>query len=175
MKKFLSLFLTLALFASMAAGCAGPATPGRENLTDPLADIIEQIYAQHPVQIAVGTVEVDITDTEWALKGYTGLDSNDLIREATVSEAMIGSIAYSMALVRVNDAKDAQSVAQQMKEGIDPRKWICVEADDLMVAGYGDVVMLVMVSSVYAEDGLTAQAMVDAFQAVCGGELDFTI
>lgn len=175
MKKLISLTLALVLLAAMAAGCANSAPAGKENLTDPLSAIIDKIYEQHPLEIAVETMEVDITDTDWALKSYTGLDSNDQIKEVTVSEAMIGSIAYSMVLVRVNDAKDAQSVAQQMKEGIDPRKWICVEADDLLVAGYGDVVMLIMVSSVYAEYGLTAQAMVDAFQTVCGGTLDFTI
>ena len=94
---------------------------------------------------------------------------------AVVSEPMISSIAYSLVLVRVEDAKNAQSIAQQMKDGINPRKWVCVEADDLAVCGYGDVVMLIMVASDFAEDGITAQAMVDAFQSVCGGKLDFTL
>ena len=43
-----------------------------------------------------------------------------------------------------------------------------------MVAGYCDVVMLIMVGSNYAES-VTAQNMVDAFAAVCGGEVDFAI
>lgn len=88
---------------------------------------------------------------------------------------MISSIAYSLVLVRVEDAKNAQSIAQQMKDGINPQKWVCVEADDLAVCGYGDVVMLIMVASDFAGDGITAQAMVDAFQSVCGGKLDFTL
>lgn len=92
-----------------------------------------------------------------------------------VSEPMISSIAYSLVLVRVEDAKNAQSIAQQMKDGINPHKWVCVEADDLAVCGYGDVVMLIMVSSDFAGDGITAQALVDAFQSVCGGKLDFTL
>ena len=47
-----------------------------------------------------------------------------------------------------------------------------MEADDLMVAGYGDVVMLIMVSS---QNGMTAQSFIDAFQTVVGAELNFTI
>ena len=57
-----------------------------------------------------------------------------------------------------------------MKAGIDPRKWICVEADDLMIAAYGDVAMLIMVDST---NGLSAQPYVDAFAEVAGAELDF--
>lgn len=189
MKKLLALILALALFM---AGCAAgtgtetvppttaetePATtaaPEKVPLTDSLETVIENIYAQHSVEFAVGTMPVDITDTEWSLKAYTGLESNELILEAAASEAMIGAIPYSLVLVRVKDAADAQTVAQQMKAGIDPRKWICVEADDLKAAGYCDVVMLVMVGSNYAES-VTAQDMVDAFQAVCGGELDFVL
>jgi hypothetical protein len=59
-----------------------------------------------------------------------------------------------------------------MKAGIDTRKWICVEANDVLAAGYGDVVMFIMVNT---EMGLTAQSFVDAFQKVAGAELDFTI
>ena len=55
---------------------------------------------------------------------------------------------------------------------MDPRKWICVEADDMLVAGYADVVLLVMVSSA---NELTAQSYVDAFQSVVGGEADFVL
>ncbi|HIT34650.1 MAG TPA: hypothetical protein IAC31_08530 [Candidatus Faecousia intestinigallinarum] len=181
MKRTIALILAVLALGIAAAGCA-PAGGNAETtqqtnpaLTEELSVIIDNIYTQQPLEIAVSTQEVDISDTEFALKSFTGLSSNELIQEAAVSESMIGSIAYSMVLVRVKDAKDARSVAEEMKAGIDQRKWICVEADDLMVAGYGDVVMLIMVSSAFAEEGLTAQTMVDAFAAVCGGTLDFTI
>ena len=42
----------------------------------------------------------------------------------------------------------------------------------MLVAGCGDVVMLIMLAS---EDGMTAQSFVDAFQSVAGRELDFVI
>ena len=59
-----------------------------------------------------------------------------------------------------------------MQSGIDPRKWICVEADDMMLAGSGDIVMLSMVSS---GSELTAQSYVDAFAKAVGADPDFTL
>lgn len=168
MKKLTAIVLAILMLGLCACSDQAKKAP----LTDSLEQIIDNIYAQQPVEFFVGTMPVDITDTEWSLKSFTGLDNADLITEAAASEAMIGSIPYSLVLVRVKDAANAKTVAQQMKDGIDQRKWICVEADDLLVSGYCDVVMLVMVSS--ASD-LTAQAMTDAFAKVCGGELDFTI
>lgn len=95
-----------------------------------------------------------------------------MLTEACAYESMVGSIAFSLVLVRVNDAANAETVGQQMKDGIDPRKWICVEANDLQVVGCGDVVMLIMLDSSL---GVTSQNFVDAFQTVCGGELDFVL
>jgi hypothetical protein len=47
-----------------------------------------------------------------------------------------------------------------------------VEADDLKVAGFGDVVMLIMLNS---DSGMTAQSFVDAFSKVAGFEPAFVI
>jgi len=59
-----------------------------------------------------------------------------------------------------------------MKDNIDPRKWICVGADEIMAAGYSDTVLFIMLDS---QMGLSAQSYVDAFAQVAGAELDFTI
>ena len=75
-------------------------------------------------------------------------------------------------LVRVSDAAKAEQVARDMKANIDPRKWICVQADQVMLAGYGDVVMFIMLDSGL---GKTAQSYVDAFEKVCGNKPDFTL
>ncbi len=138
-----------------------------------LSDIIDKIYEQKKLDLALATTKLDITDLD-VLKYSTGLSDASMVKEAAVSEAMISSMAYSLALVRVNDSKDAKTVAQQMLDGIDQRKWICVAADDLKVAGGGDVVMLIMVADSLA-DTVTAQQLVDEFKAVCGGKLDFTL
>lgn len=186
MKKLISILLAATMLIGLLAACGSQSntqTSGSgSNGTDisgsanevkgpegDLSSIIDNIYKEKAPGLAVGTVSVDVADAE-KLKYYTGLDSADKIKEASVSEAMIGSQAYSLVLVRVNKSEDAEDVAKTMKEGIDQRKWICVEADDLRAVACGDVVMLMMVSSTFA-DTVTAEHMVDAFKTVCGGTL----
>ena len=83
----------------------------------------------------------------------------------------MGSQAYSLAVVRVKDAADAAATAQAMADGIDQRKWICVEADTLRVMTKGPVVVLFMVDSRLA-DTVTIDDIEKAFTTVCGGSPD---
>ena len=142
--------------------------PAAKAPTGSPAEIIEQIYAKHPVtDLPLGTMELDINDADM-LKMFTGLSSADRIEAVAVSETMMGSQAYSLVVVKAKSASDAETVLEEMVNGIDQRKWICVEADDLSAAHTGNVVVLMMVSSEYAEM-VTSADMIDAFSAVCGG------
>ena len=194
MKKFVCLCLALALVLSLAAcGTKKPVETTAPETTAPettapettapaaeveltMEELLNKIIEERPVEFFGGVIPIDLTDTSedglWALKSYTGLDDASMLKEAAAFEPMMGSLAFSMVTVRLNQASDAKAVAEGMKSGIDPRKWICVEADDLLVAGYGDVVMLIMVSTT---GDLTAQSFVDAFQTVVGGTCDFVI
>ena len=178
MKKFAAMMLALAMLFSFAA-CGGKTTAPTTAPTEAtvkvegtMEELLNKVVEINPVEFMGGTMPIDLTDTSedglWAVKYYTGLDNADSITEAAFFEPMMGSIAFSMVAVRVAEGADAKTVAEGMKNGIDTRKWICVEADDLMVAGYGDVVMLIMVAS---DSGLTAQSFVDAFGQVVGGEV----
>ena len=157
--------------ATEAPATEAPETeaPAVEADTTTLEGIITAITTVNPVEFMGGMVGLDLTDTSeeglWSLKAFTGLDNADLITEAMAFEPMMGSIPYSLVLVRAADAANAEAVADAMKAGIDQRKWICVEADDLLVTACGDVVMLIMVGS---DTGLTAQSYVDAFASVMG-------
>lgn len=189
MKKILALILALSL--CLLAGCRGngpstsstnasnPSTGGTPTSgTNALAgmtlyQIIDAIYEKDPVELSLGNIDVDLSDP-YAVQSYLGLDSADQIKEAVASESMFGAQAYSMVLCRVKDAAQAKSVAQAMRDGIDQRKWVCVHADDLKVSVSGDVVMLIMLSSEYA-DTATAQSLTDAFRKVAGGTLSAEI
>ena len=138
-----------------------------------LFPIIQQIYEIKTPDLALGDIPVDLTNLD-SVKYYTGLTDVSKVKEIAVSEAMIGSQAYSLVLVQVNQAKDDESIANEMLEGIDQRKWICVEANDLQVVAQEDIVMLFMVSS-QLEDVVTSKQIVDAFKEVRGGELDIEL
>jgi len=179
MKKMISMLLALTMVFCLAA-CGGNNTPATEAPTEAPAvkvegtmeELLNKVIEIQPVEFMGGAMPLDLTDTsedgKWMVKNYTGLDSADAITEAAFYEPMMGSIPYSMVMVRAAEGADVAAVAEGMKNGIDPRKWICVEADDLQVVSYGDVVMLIMVGS---DTGMTSQSFVDAFSQVCGGEV----
>ena len=179
MKKIVAIVLALSLVLSLAA-CGGKKTQETEapalKVEGTMEELLNKTIEQRPVEFMGGVIPVDLTDSSedglWALKSYTGLDDAAKITEAAAFEPMMGSMAFSMVMVRTAEGADSKAVAESMKSGIDPRKWICVEADDLKVAGFGDVVMLIMVNS---DSGMTAQSFVDAFSTVAGFQPEFVM
>ena len=179
MKKFVSVLLALCLVLSLAA-CGGKKTEATEapamKVEGTMEELLNKTIEQRPVEFMGGVIPVDLTDSSedglWALKSYTGLDDAAKITEAAAFEPMMGSLAFSMVLVRTAEGADSKAVAEAMKANINPRKWVCVEADDLKVAGFGDVVMLIMVNS---DSGMTAQSFVDAFAKIAGFDPAFVI
>lgn len=187
MKKLFAILLVAVLLSSMTAcSCDNNSVPTTEAteaaggvqvaLSGTMEENVNKLMQANPAEFMGGMMPIDLKDTSeeglWALKSYTGLDSAKDITDAAAYEPMTGAQAFSLVMVRVAEGANAKDVAQQMKENIDPRKWICAMADQVMVAGYGDVVMFIMVDT---DLGKTAQSYVDAFATLCGGKLDFTI
>lgn len=183
MKRLICALLALTMCATGLTGCRRnqPDETTAPTLTTPtsvladkmLDEIVEMIYEKHPMELSLITVDVALDDS-YAVQSYLGLDSSDGIAKAVASESGFGSQAYSLVLCRVKDPANAQSIARQMFQGIDRRKWICVEADDLMVSTYGDLVLLVMIDSAYA-DVATAQQLTDAFADVSAMKADLIL
>ena len=178
MKKFFAMMMALAMLLSFAA-CGGttaePTTAPTEaaaKVEGTMEELLNKVVEINPVEFMGGTVPIDLNDTSedglWNIKYNTGLDSAEGLTDAAMFGPMMGSMAFSMVMVRTAEGTDVKAIAEGMKNGIDPRKWICVEADDLQVVSYGDVVMLIMVDST---SGLTSQSFVDAFAQVCGGSV----
>ena len=174
MKKLIALILVVAMAASLVA--CGNKTAQKAPLEGTMEDNAMKVMEIAPVEFMGGIIPVDLNDTsedgKWAVTYFTGLSDAAKITDVAVYESMMGSQAFSLVMVRTAEGADPKAVAEEMKSGIDPRKWICVGADEIMAAGYGDTVMFIMVDS---QLGLKAQSYVDAFAQVAGGELDFTI
>ena len=169
MKKMISMLLVLAMALSLVA-CGNNNAPAAEaqSLTGTMEELTNKIAELQPAEFMGGTMPIDVTDTSedglWFLTSNTGLANADSVTDAATYGPMIGSIPFCLSLVRVKEGADVAAVAGEMKANIYTRKWVCVEADDLQVVSFGDVVMLIMVGS---DTGLTSQAYVDAFQKVC--------
>jgi hypothetical protein len=54
--------------------------------------------------------------------------------------------AYSLCLVRVKDGADIEKMKTDIKDNVDPMKWICVGVDpqNVIVDNIGDVIFLLM-------------------------------
>ncbi len=139
MKKMLALIIA-AVFALTAAACAsGGDAGGIDTSTVPLSDVMEDILADVDDLPMVGDVEVDDSNFEYYLfiQPIEGA-------EALASEAMIGSVAHSVVLLRVPDGTDAADVAADIEANANPRKWICVEAEKVEVVQHGSLILLCM-------------------------------
>ena len=174
MKKIIAFVLVAVMAMSMIA--CGNKAADKAPLEGTMEENVMKVMEIAPVEFMGGIMPVDLGDTsedgKWALSYFTGLQSADSVTDVAVYEPMMGSQAFSLVMVRTAEGADPKAVAEEMKSNIDPRKWICVGADEIMAAGYGDTVMFIMLDS---QLGLSAQSYVDAFQQVAGAELDFTI
>ena len=130
--------------------------------TEDMKGLIDQMYQGLETFPSVMTNVVDIADQN-AVTNATGLISTDKIDAVVVSEPMISSQAYSAVLVKVKDAKDADSIAKEMNEKVDARKWICVAAEKIYSTSSGNIVCLVMSSEEMAKP------VYDKFKELAGG------
>lgn len=178
MKKNISFIIILVMIMSIFAGCAGKDkepnkgndnTDGQETKVE-FSEAIAKIYGIKDSGLSLADIPVNMQDMD-AVKYNTGLTDVSKVKAIAVSEPMMSSQAYSLVLLQLKNAADAEVVATEMLAGIDQRKWICVDADDLQIVAKGDVIMLIMVSS-DLEDTVTSQEMVDAFKKVYGDKLD---
>ncbi len=168
MKKF-TLILLAAILLLECAGCVQKSTP-KATLEGTTGEIMDKLYATHtPVDLYLETRELDISDAD-GVRHNLGLENGEALSQCSLSEPMMGSQAYSLAIVRVKDGADTEKEAKEIYDNVNMRKWICVEADVKTVAYYGDVIMMYMVNSEFT-DVPTAQSIQDAFRTVCGGEI----
>ena len=138
-----------------------------------LPDLINAIYANHSVDLSLSDpTAVDLSNSD-QISYYLGLTDASKLKEAYYSEALIGSQAYSLVVVRANSAKDAASVAQSMFDGINQNKWICVTANAVAAGAYGDTAMLVMANTDLGET-LTTDLRA-AYASAVGGALDVSL
>lgn len=175
MQKLLLIILSLVLLFNITACRAEEANPGQTEettktveTTNPpdsedaetggdetvktdqgLLDILDQIYATADVSdqfkdfIANGLQTSPITkeNSEYHL-GKAGIE----FESAIISEPIMSTSAYALALIRVKEGADIEKTKTEIKENANPQKWICVGVDpgNIIVDSVGDVIILIM-------------------------------
>ena len=134
MKKIvLSLLIFMAVI--LLTGCSS------KNVEGSLEDIMTKVYENVPEdERPMMLSNIEITDEN--IESYLGTKIE--YKEAIASESMTGSIAHSVVLVRVKDNANVDKIMKEIKENVDPRKWICVEAENVIVKNKGDLIILIM-------------------------------
>ena len=181
MKKLIALLLALTLVFSMAACGSKGETPAPDGNTantetnDTSTDDTSKEEETNPIdEMDLTTVMEDILKdvenlpmyeiselTEENFEFMTFIPYEDGY-EAVSADALIGSIAHSVVLVRVPDGADAAQVASDIEANANPNKWVCVGAEATHVRQHGNTILLVM-SSVD-----TANAILVNFDSLAG-------
>ena len=144
MKKIIGFMLLMVITLSLV-GC------GQKNIEGNLSDLMDQIYAEVPEdKIPIFLEKTEITEEN--VENFLG--SKDIeFEEALVSEPGISSIAHSVILVRTKKGADVEKVKAQIKESINPRKWVCVwvEDEDVIIDNKGNLIVVIMTNDISEE------------------------
>ena len=138
MKKFKNILgiLGVLVISLLLVGCGS-----EKNIEGDLTSLVDKLYEgikEEDRPMLMTTTLDDETLESFAF--VKGID----YKEAVVSEPPMSSIPHSVVLIRLNDAKDASKVVADIKANANPRKWFCVEAENVVVKSRGDLVILIM-------------------------------
>ncbi len=141
MKKIIAMLLAALMLLSLAACGSEETVLNTEYTAEELMNmVVEQV--EIPFMAMANPVQVSSEDSAYFL-GLT--DSKALVEvEAVVYEAMVSALAFSASMVKLVDTADAETVKNEILNGVDMRKWICVEAEKLIVVDNGQYVLMVM-------------------------------
>lgn len=151
MKK-LSIFLMIITSLFLVTGCnakneetKNDKTNKNENIEGSLEDLMTKVYKDIPEDERPMMLMNTVVDEE-TVEYYLGTADIEY-EEALASESGVGSIAHSVVLVRTKKNADIESIKKTIKDSVNPRKWICVEAEEVIVESRGDLIILIMSSS----------------------------
>lgn len=136
------------MFKKIILGCLACVTLfsltgcGEKQVEGTLEEIMTKVYADIPEdERPMLLTNIKISDEN--IENYLGTKDIDY-KEAMASESAAGSIPHSVVLVRMNDGANIEEAKKKIEENANPRKWICVEAEDVVVKNKGNLIILIM-------------------------------
>mgnify|MGYP004642825713 CR=1 FL=1 len=123
MKKKISLVLLVIMVTLLCSACGKK----EENIKGNLPDLMNKLYENLDGFSTENLQQVAFTKDE---QEYFIGDVSFDYKEALASEPVMSSVAHSVVLIRLNSAKDAEKAKKEIKEKVNPRKWICVEVEE---------------------------------------------
>ena len=128
------------------------------NLEGSCADILQEIYDTATTDDDFFSYTSDYENTEITadleemVLGTTEIDYTDSVYSAP----MMSSIAYQCVVLRVSEDQDVDAAKELLEANANPRKWVCVEAESVVVENVGDVILFIMADQDVADAAKTA-------------------
>lgn len=137
MKRIFKFGCLVLLMLLTLTGCGSK----EKNLSYSASEIIDKLYVgvNEDDLPALITKEVPTDMIEYTI-GTKDIDYKEIV----ASEPVIGAMAYSIVVVKLNEGADVEAAKKLIKEKVDPRKWVCVDAEIVTVDNIGDTILLVM-------------------------------
>ncbi len=138
MIKFKKIGLILLIGMLSLTGCSNKS----QNIEGSLEEIMTKLYegiSEEELPMALTNIEI----TNENVENYLG--TNDIeFESALASESMVGSIAHSVILIRAKENQDIEALKAKIEANINPNKWICVTAENVIVKNKGNLILVVM-------------------------------
>ncbi len=135
-QKCITIIFTTALLVCTGCQMKDPA------LSDSLQTIMDKLYKDIPEdQLPMALEDVQLNEDNEAY--FLGSDKIEYA-EGLAREPAVSSIAYSVVLLRVKEDVDVEALVKKIQSSVDPAKWVCVEAESVIVESRGDVILVVM-------------------------------
>lgn len=156
MKKFLVIGLAVALSACLV-GCKGdeveqnPNQSGDNNQQSSVGTATGDVSGDIITMMTNGNVMVNAPFQDYitaeiaeAYVGLTQAEYEENIEEGIFYESMMMPNNQSYCLLKVKEGADVASLQQKVFENANPRKWICVTADRVLVMADDSYILLAM-------------------------------
>lgn len=141
MKKVLSLLCVFFISILVVTGCGNKINHVKGNLENLIKNVYSNIKLE---ELPRGLTNTKLTkDNQISFIGEANID----YKEAIATESPIGSIAHSVVLIRMKENstnEDIENAKKELKEKVDPRKWICVGVEEVHVENNGDLILVVL-------------------------------
>ncbi len=138
--------------------------------TEQLASLIDQVYEKSGLELPMlETSEISLTDTEM-LSYQIGLTNTQGVKGVVMSMPLMNAQAFTFALIQTEKGADIEKIKKDVLDNSNPRKWVCVGTEKVMVTNSDTVVCLIMAST--ADTPVLANAFAEVTGNTLGTKLE---
>lgn len=120
--------------------------PMPEEKREELMGVLQQLVGGINDEMAIAEDEIYTDSFEW-LVGVPYVEG----AYAVISAPMMSSIAHEVILIELPEGADVEAFAADVEANLNPRKWVCVEAEKTWVKTSGQYVVKVMSNTEMAD------------------------